>query len=232
MVFYKRLFFHFSNTYRVNTTRSTFKFEKDYEDICREWLGGLKPEKYKSRIEKQLGRYLKSVKATSLISRFEIMTRARSSGFKLVFFPGQGFYDDYQEFYLKLSKRTTRLPERTSGDPHPLQLVAYFHELLGHSQNSFSDKERNQAAELLKLYSDGEARALIEHAVVQGKKTNFRMQAFGAVLGYQESWAASRTRATCAICNGVGMVAFTDEQGTRMRACSHGQTSGGQKARN
>jgi hypothetical protein len=44
MVFYKRLFFHFSNTYRVNTTRSTFKFEKDYEDICREWLGGLKPE--------------------------------------------------------------------------------------------------------------------------------------------------------------------------------------------
>jgi hypothetical protein len=44
MVFYKRLFFHLSNLYRPTTTRSTFKLEKDYEDICREWLGGLKPE--------------------------------------------------------------------------------------------------------------------------------------------------------------------------------------------
>ncbi|WP_214646887.1 hypothetical protein, partial [Mycobacterium tuberculosis] len=56
---YKRLFFHLSNTYRPSTARSTFKFEKDYEVICREWLGGLKPEKYKSRIEKQLGKHLR-----------------------------------------------------------------------------------------------------------------------------------------------------------------------------
>ena len=113
MVFYKRLFFHFSNTYRVNTTRSTFKIEKDYEDICREWLGGLKPEKYKSRIEKQLGKYLESVKATSLISRYEIATRVRGNGFKIVFYPGEGFYQDYTDFYLKQPKRTAQLPERT-----------------------------------------------------------------------------------------------------------------------
>jgi hypothetical protein len=102
-----------------------------------------------------------------------------------------------------------------------LQLVAYFHELLGHSHKDFSDKERTQAAELLKAYSDDEARALIKHAVTQGKKTNFQMQAFGAVMGYRESFAAIRARVTCAICNGVGMVAFTDEKGTRMRACTH-----------
>src|SRR4051795_5816623 len=35
---YKRLFFHFSNTYTPHKSRSTFKFEKDYEDICLEWL--------------------------------------------------------------------------------------------------------------------------------------------------------------------------------------------------
>ena len=110
--------------------------------------------------------------------------------------------------------------------------MAYFHELLGHSHKDFSDKERTQAAELLKLYSDGEARALIEHAVREGKKTNFQMQAFGAVMGYRESFAAIRARVTCAICNGVGMVAFTDEQGTRMRACTHGQTAPGSEARN
>lgn len=232
MVFYKRLFFHLSNTYRGNTVRSTFKFDKDYEDICREWLGGLKPEKYKSRIEKQLGKYMESVQATGLIARYQILARAGGKGFKLVFHPGDGFYQDYAEFYLKTPKRTAQLPDRNAADPQPLQLVAYFHELLGHSQNSFTDKERGQAAELLKAYGDQEARALIEHAAREGKRTNFRMQAFGAVMGYRESWAATRARATCAICNGAGMIAVSDEQGTRMRACTHGQTASGSEARN
>jgi hypothetical protein len=110
MVFYKRLFFHFSNTYRVNTTRSTFKFEKDYADICCDWLGGLKPEKYKSRIEKQLGKYLESVQETGLIKSFAIVARVDGKGFKLVFHPGEGFYQDYGEFYLKTSKRVAQLP--------------------------------------------------------------------------------------------------------------------------
>jgi hypothetical protein len=206
MVIYKRLFFHFSNTYRTNTARSTFKFEKDYEYICREWLGGLKPEKFKSRIEKQLGKHLESVKATGLITRFEIMARAGGKGFKLVFYPGQGFYDDYQEFYLRTPKRSAQLPARSSTDPHPLQLVAYFHKLLGHSHDSFTDKERIQADELIKTYGEEEARVFVEHAVKEGKKTNYPMQFFGAVLGYRDGWSVSRTRATCSICNGVGMI--------------------------
>jgi hypothetical protein len=225
MVFYKRLFFHLSNTYRTTTMRSTFKFEKDYEDICREWLGGLKPEKYKSRIDKQLGKYLESVKATGLISRFEILPRVRGTGFKLVFYPGVSFYDDYQEFYLRTSKRTAQLPERTASNPQPLQLVAYFHELLGRSHKHYSDKERGQAAELLKLYSDEEARALIEHAVAQAKKTNFQMQFFGAVLSYRDSWLATRVREACAICHGQGTIVITDQDGIRARVCTHGKTA-------
>jgi hypothetical protein len=205
--------------------RSTFKFEKDYEDICRDWLGGLKPEKYKSRIEKQPGKYLESVKATGLLSRFDIAARADGKGFKLVFYPGLSFYDDYQEFYLRTPKRTAQLSERTAANPRPLQLVAYFHELLGRNHNSFSDKERSQAAELLKLYSDEEARALIEHAVAQAKKTNFQMQFFGAVLNYRDSWLATRVREACAICHGQGAIVITDEEGTRMRVCTHGATA-------
>jgi hypothetical protein len=232
MAIYKRLFFHFSNTYRTTTTRSTFKLEKDYEDICREWLGGLKPEKYKSRIEKQLGKYLESVKATGLLSRFEIATRVRGSGFKLVFYPGHGFYDDYQDFYLRTPKRTAQLPDRTTSNPQPLQLVAYFHELLGHGHNSFTEKERKQADELIKAYGEEEARAFVEHAVKEGKKTSYQMKFFGAVLDYRDGWSVSRTRAACAICNGVGMITVSDEQGTRVRACTHGQTPGGQAAHN
>ena len=77
----------------------------------------------------------------------------------------------------------------------------------------------------LKLYSDDEARALIEHAVREGRKTNFPMQFFGAVLGYQGSWSATRTKASCAICQGKGVIEIKDEQGMRMRVCTHGQTA-------
>jgi hypothetical protein len=230
MVFYKRLFFHLSNTYHTNTTRSTFKLEKDYEDICREWLGGLKPEKYKSRIEEQLGRYLASVQATGLIRRFEIAPRVRGNGFKLVFYPGDGFYQDYTDFYLKQPKRTAQLPERTGAAAHPLQLVAYFHELMGHSHNNYTAKEREQAAELIKVYGEQEARAFVEHAVKEGKNTSYKMQFLGATLGYRDSWSVSRTRATCSICNGAGMIAITDHEGTRMRVCTHGQTAPGTEA--
>ena len=103
--------------------------------------------------------------------------------------------------------------------------MAYFHELMGHSHNSFTDKERSQAAELLKLYSDKEARALIEYAVREGQKTNFKMQHFGAILGYRDSWAATHVRASCELCHGSGMITVSDKEGTRVRVCSHGQTA-------
>ena len=165
------------------------------------------------------------MKATGLISRYEIAARVRGNGFKIVFYPGEGFYQDYTDFYLKQPKRTAQLLSAPAPIRTPLQLVAYFHELLGHSHNNFTEKERGQAAELLKLYSDEEARALIYHAVREGKRTSFPMQFFGAVLGYQGSWTASRTKATCAICQGKGVIEVKDEQGMRMRVCTHGQTA-------
>jgi hypothetical protein len=232
MVFYKRLFFHFSNTYRVNTTRSTFKLEKDYEDICREWLGGLKPEKYKSRIEKQLGKYLESVKATGLLSRFEIATRVRGNGFKIVFYPGDGFYQDYTDFYLKQPKRTAELPERTASNPQPLQLVSYFHKLLGRDHNSFTAKEREQAAELIKRYGYEKGRSFIEYVVSEAAKTNYQMKFLGAALDFQGRWEANRQKAECPICNGQGVIQVSDEHGARVRVCSHVQSAGGSEARN
>src|SRR3954465_4679462 len=102
----------FSNTYARRRARSTLKFEKDYEDICREWLGGLKPEKYKSRIEKQLGRYLDGVRSTGLIARYEIALRASGKGYKIVFYPGDGFYEDYTEFYLRAPRRGAEAANR------------------------------------------------------------------------------------------------------------------------
>jgi hypothetical protein len=232
MVFYKRLFFYFSNTYRVNTTRSAFKIEKDYEDICREWLGGLKPEKYKSRIEKQLGKYLESVKTTGLISRYEIAARVRGNGFKLAFYPGQGFYDDYQEFYLRTPKRNEKLLERTASNPHPLQLVAYFHELMGHSHKDFTEKERRQADELIKRYGYEKGRSFIEYVVDEAKHTNYQMKFLGAALDFQASWENHRQKADCPICQGQGVIQVSDADGLRVRVCSHRQSAVGSAAKN
>ena len=66
MVLYKRIFFHFSNINHQSKPRDGLSFQKNYEAICEEWLGGLKPERYKSRIlHNQLGRHLEDLKRKS-----------------------------------------------------------------------------------------------------------------------------------------------------------------------
>ncbi len=237
-VLYKRLFFHFSNTYTSRKARSALKFEKDYEAICREWLGGLKPERYASRIAKQLGRYLDAVQATGIISRYAITERVKGSGFKLVFYAGSGFFEDYTEFYL--SDRAEQQPSRptlpVTLDPQPLQLVAYFHQLLGHKQNTFAEKEKTQAADLLRRYDENEVRGLIDYAVAKIKASNFNPDFFGSIMSYQPAWTAHLTErqemerrraaaASCPICQGRGWMLVKGANGEELaRQCNHGQT--------
>jgi len=238
-VLYKRLFYHFSNTYTPRRARSTLKFEKDYEDICREWLGGLKPEKYKSRIEKQLGRYLADVHATGIISSFEIAERTKGVGFKLVFHPGDAFFADYERFYLRAQDATaSKRVARETLNPQPLQLVSYFHKLLGHEGDTFTEKETAQASELLHRYSEPEVRSLIDYAVERFKETRFTPSFFGAILTHQPSWSTHLTerqeaaarqaaKANCPICKGEGWLMVDDGKGQRARICTHGQTETG-----
>ena len=81
-------------------------------------------------------------------------------GFKIVFYPGNGFFEDYTEFYLRAPGQLTigKQAVRDTLDPQPLQLVAYFHQLLGHKQDTFADKEKTRAAELLRRYNADEVR--------------------------------------------------------------------------
>jgi hypothetical protein len=238
--FYKRLFYHFSNTYTARKARSTLKFEKDYDAICREWLGGLKSMKYRSLIQQQIGVHLDAVAATGLISRYEIATRTKGPGFKIVFHPGAGFFEDYAEFYLRApGKLATGVPApRDALDPKPLQLVAYFHELLGHRHNTFADKEKAQAAELLARFTEHEVRDLIEYAVRKIKGANFNPDFFGAVMSHKPTWEVGRSEreelavrqsvaASCPICKGQGWVLGTGSDGEEVaRKCGHGQAVG------
>ena len=73
---FKRLFYHFSNTYTSRKVRNTLKFEKDYEAICREWLGGLKPRSI-SLVSKSNWPHLEAVQSTDIISTIWNSARQR-----------------------------------------------------------------------------------------------------------------------------------------------------------
>ena len=173
MVFYKRVFFHLSNIYGPNKARSALTYEKDYEDICAEWLGGLKAEKYVSRVKQQLGKHLEAIKATRLIKRYEIKSRADGKGLKIVFYAGDGFFADYLEFYISHQQPEATLPRGCGFVRHvqkPFELVGYFHERMGRQGNTFLEKETAQASQLLELLSEADVRSLIDYAVADARR--------------------------------------------------------------
>ena len=172
MVFYKRVFFHLSNIYCPNKARSTLTYEKDYEDICAEWLGGLKAEKYVSRVKQQLGKHLEAIKATRLIKRYEIKSRADGKRLKIVFHAGDGFFEDYLEFYISHQQPKLRFQEAVSVRhvQKPFELVGYFHERMGRQGNTFLEKETAQASELLERFSEADVRSLVDYAVADGPR--------------------------------------------------------------
>jgi hypothetical protein len=149
---YKRLYLHLSNLYETQYNRANLKFEKDYETICEQWLGGLKPERYKSRIAHQLQAHFDVLQARGLVREVLIEPKVKG-GFKLVFKPGDGFFADYETFYLKTPSRqkakallSTELESLSSSTtPNklkqesellaPMQAVAYFYQKLHGVQN-------------------------------------------------------------------------------------------------
>ena len=91
LVLYKRVFFHLSNLMHEHARQSALHFTKDYGAICSEWLGGLKPLRYKAHILKdQLGRHLEALKATGLIRRYDAREERRRGRLQPVALSGEG----------------------------------------------------------------------------------------------------------------------------------------------
>ena len=228
MVLYKRLFYHFSNIYRPKKMqKEELVFCKDYEDICREWLGGLKPERYKAKIlSNQLGRHLEALRRTRLIRRCDIEKKVDGTGFKLTFYPSTGFFDDYEAYYLERQQPRFRFKQTADllDIQQPLEVVGYFHELMGHDHNTFDEKEVAYASQLLKAHGIAEVRDLVAYAVEGARETNFKMQFFGAVSQYLGRWQTDRTRKQayertqaviqgCPYCNEQGMMTVKNRTG-------------------
>jgi hypothetical protein len=126
------------------------------------------------------------------------------------------------DFYVR-SPREKRADTLPSSDPQPLQLVAYFHQLMGHPHNNFTAKEREQAAEIIKLYGFKEGKEFVEHVVKEAATTSYKMKFFGALLaeGYRASYEVQRAKANCPLCRGRGWIEISDRNGVRVMQCTH-----------
>jgi len=192
---YKHLYFHFSNLYSKNNLTSS-GFRKDYAEICRTWLGGLKVFQYKSHIiNDQLGRHLEELKKTRLIKSYDIEKNAGGNGFNIVFRPGPGFFEDYDRFYNRRMQAELQFTLATDKNTiqEPQEIVLYFHEQLnGDADTSiefgFSEKETLFASSLLKNHSVPEIKGFIDYGLAEARKTNFDIRSIGGLKKYYPSF--------------------------------------------
>jgi hypothetical protein len=71
-------------------------------------------------------------------------------------------------------------------DPRAKELVNTFHRRLSRPDHNPSQRELQQATSLLAQYDQDQVTFIIEYALREAPKTNFRMKTFGAILQYQE----------------------------------------------
>lgn len=191
---FKRLFFHFSNLYSLKRSKD-FTYTKSYAAVCTTWLGGLKVLRFKSDIQRdQLGRHLEALKQTTLISDYEIEKNTRGDGFNLVVRPGEGFFEDYERFYLKHLEidREYHKDEERKKQEQPLRMVEKFYQNLYHrgdlSGLVILDKEIEYAKTLLGTYTPEEVGELIFYTLDTASRKKLEIRSFGGVKIFLNAW--------------------------------------------
>jgi len=198
-IMYKQFYQWAANLMDDKTGKPKFaRLEKDYETACREWFGGLKPEKYKSKIlQNQLGVHIDAIHRTRL-GRITVEKRSTGTGFKLVFTPRKGFFDDYQRLYIDPLVKPPLPFNRTADEKNiqePLQLVEYFYKEVGREKNRFDDREVGYAHYLLGQHSFADIEDLIDYAAGRLKKSkNLTVLSFGILKSFLDPWTEAQAK--------------------------------------
>ena len=199
-VLYKRLYLVFSTLYETAHDRNSLQFEKDYEQMCGEWLGGLSVQKTKSEITYQLEPHLKKLKAIGLLRSAVIDKRADGKRYKVSFRPGPGFFVDYENFYKRPKARLLQfqLTADRFDIQKPLEIVEYFykqvHRVDALETKIFSPKDTDFIADLIEQFGDDGVLDLIDYAVAEAPKTKFTMQTVQALKIYLSAWQADKEK--------------------------------------
>jgi hypothetical protein len=195
---YMRLFFHFANLY-VRPTQQLV-FQKRYEDICAEWLGGLAVHAHRSVVEhNQLGPHLRQLVATGFLSSYAIAKSKSNAGLVVSFQPGPAFYEDYDRFYRRRARGEIRADfrpdQREIGEP--LKLAYLFAEKRsGHPVSSVAfvnSKDVNTAKQILAEVPFDDAPAFLDFALAAARATNFDVQTLGGLRQYLARYKAKQT---------------------------------------
>jgi len=196
---YMRAFFHFANLYD-GRNRTKLEFQKRYDDICLEWLGGLATVKHASKIMERLGPHLEQLVATRFLSSFRITkAKGEDGGFVIAFRPGAGFFRDYDRFYRNRSQGELQWDfandQRTVAEP--LRVAYLFVEKRTgrkvESQAYVSSKEVETAKRLLSEIKFEEMPAFFDYALAEAKRTKFDVQTLGGVRQYLAGYLSSRS---------------------------------------
>jgi hypothetical protein len=199
---FKRIFFHMSNLYSLKRSKN-FTYTKSYASVCTTWLGGLKVLRYKSKIEQeQLGKHLEALTQTTLIKDWTIERNTKGDGFNVVVTPGEGFFEDYNNFYLKHLEidREYHKAEVRKRDEQPLRLVEKFYQNLYH-QGDLSgmvilDKEIEFAHTLLETYTPEEVSDLILYSLAAASRKKVEIRSFGGVKMFLNEWLVEKATKT------------------------------------
>ncbi len=195
---YMRLFFHFANHYDGHHDKR-LKFEKRYDDVCAEWLGGLTVLKHKSKIiAEQLGSHLDQLQKGEFLSSYTIEPAKTREGFVLTFRPGRRFFTDYDRFYR--NRNQGELQWRFHTDQHdvaePLKVAYRFIEKrTGQPLKAIPyviSKEVETAKRLLKEVPFAEMDEFLDFGLSEARRTNYDVQTLGGIAQYLVTFVQRR----------------------------------------
>ena len=196
--FYMRLFFHFANLHDGSNGKR-LAFQKRYDDVCTEWLGGLTILKYKSKIiGEQLGQHLDQLVQAGFLATYAVGSAKSGDGYILSFRPGATFFEDYERFYRR--RHQGELQWEANDDRQqigePLKVAYLFIEKrTGHPAASIAfvpSKDVETAKQILAAIGFDEVPAFLDYALVEARKTNFDVQTLGGVKQYLAGYMTFR----------------------------------------
>jgi hypothetical protein len=197
---YMRLFFHFANLYD-GRSGTRLSFPKRYDDICREWLGGLTILSHRSKIlSEQLGPHLNELVATGFLASFGLDKAKRGDGFVLTMRPGRLFFEDYDRFYRNRKQGGLQfvLQEERRNVSEPLQVAYLFaRKRTGQPVASLAfvpSKDVETAKLFLREMPLAQIDAFIDFGLAEAARTNFAIQTLGGLKQYLAPYLAQRSR--------------------------------------
>ena len=128
--------------------------------------------KYPSKVIEKLKPAMEELKKRG-IAESQIKKSKTESGYKICFSPAT-------KHQVLLGKE-----KKTENPPKAEDLANYFHKKLDPQKiHIATEKELQQAQDLLNEYGEGKSKQIIDYSVKQAQETKFKMQFLGAILNY------------------------------------------------